>query len=162
MSKFNAYLVNSDKEKQFYPTSEDNNRGGFRIPRRSLGQIHAVGYSLVFLAMLLLIFNYLNNSDNLWHALITALGGIYLGLIQPNDIRRNLGLMFIVFIIIIFLILEYFILGLPDQMDPEMDVINDHGNLLAIGVINYYSPWIYLTIKCVLAICLWLVVRRLR
>ena len=122
--------------------------------------IHWIGYFLIIMALMLLISNYFTGADNLWQAIITALAGVYFGLFQPSDGWKSRSLILVGFIYLIFLILEYFILGLPDPLFMDVKVHNGMGGFSIPGLLNYYSPWIYFSLKIITAIIFWILIRR--
>ena len=114
--------------------------------------IHIAGYLLIILSMILLIINYVTGSDNLWHALITALAGVYFGMFDPVKPWTQAQILLMAGIYVLFIILEYFIMGLPDPVDPDLAVYDLNNQLTRMGLINALTPFIYLTFKMLLTL----------
>lgn len=121
-----------------------------------------MGYLLIILSMVLLLFNYFTGSENIWNALISALAGIYFGMFNPVKPWNRSHLLLMAAIYLLFVILEYFIMGLPDPVVPDLPVYDLNNQISKVGFLNALSPFIYLTIKMLLTLGILRVARRVR
>lgn len=128
---------------------------------RALQSIHWIGYILVLLSMTLLIANYVTGSNNIWHAIITALAGVYFGMFDLEIKWSKMLVLLIAGVYMTFIILEYFIMGLPEPINPQLMVYSNSGDFSRIGLLNALSPMIYLVVKMLLTIFLLNILRKL-
>lgn len=128
---------------------------------RALQSIHWIGYILVFLSMALLIANYITGSNNIWHAVITALAGVYFGMFDLEVKWSKILVLLIAGVYMTFIILEYFIMGLPEPLNPQLMVYSDSGDFSLVGLLNALSPMIYIVVKMLLTLYLLNILRKL-
>ena len=123
--------------------------------------IQICGMLLVVIALALMTSNYFTGAENIWQSVITALAGIYFGLFKTEDRWTSTSILVVALVFTLFIILEYFIIGLPDQLVPHYPATNTEGDITLLGILNHLSPWIYLTIKCIVAMVILMVIKRI-
>ncbi len=130
-------------------------------PDSALQSIHWIGYILVLLSMILLVANYVTGSKNIWHAIITALAGVYFGMFDLEIKWSKMLILLIAGVYMTFIILEYFIMGLPNPINPNLMVYDAAGDFSLSGFLNALSPMIYIVVKMLLTICLLNILKKL-
>ncbi len=114
----------------------------------TFGNLTTVGIAFIILGSILLVLSFILNGNNYNQSLYSLAAGIgTLIYIKLADFHLLKTAALLILGLIVFLIIEFVILGLPNVLIPNLGRFGDKQMVNVITIINAIFPWIYYAIK---------------
>ncbi len=150
-------IINSNSDTIAPPKTEDKiieerklrtTRYVYEDFQEAISKIKTSGIIYIILGFLLLISVYFWGALSLKHALLSCILGAAIYFVQPKiDWEQSSNLMFWAGGIVLVVILEFLILGLPNRFIPNLGETERVKVIHVITIINDFTPILYFCIK---------------